>query len=85
MKRFIHEGSGVYYDTAIINPDRWIRYIVMRTNSSDDSTWRAMEGNPGFDHFQLVDHYPFADVYELKPEFLPDLITEPILRQKWGL
>lgn len=85
MKRFIHEGSGVYYDTAIINPDRWIRYIVMRTNSSDDSTWRAMEGNPGFDRFQLVDHYPFADVYELKPEFLPDLVTEPILRQKWGL
>ncbi len=85
MKRFIHEGSGVYYDTAIINPDRWVRYIVVRTNSSDDSTWRAMEHNPGFERFQLVDHYPFADIYELKPEYLPELITEPILRQKWGL
>ncbi len=85
MKRFIHEGSGVYYDTALINPDRWVRYIVVRTNSSDDSTWRAMQDNPGFQRFQLVDHYPFADIYELKPEYLPDLITEPILRQKWGL
>src|SRR3989344_5659844 len=85
MKRFIHEGSGVYYDTAIINPDRWVRYIVVRTNSSDDSTWRAMQDNPGFQRFQLVDHYPFADIYELKPEYLPDLVTEPILRQKWGL
>jgi hypothetical protein len=85
MKRFIHEGSGVYYDTALINPDRWARYIVVRTNSSDDSTWRAMENNPGFQRFQLVDHYPFADIYELKPEYLPNLITEPILRQKWGL
>ena len=85
MKRFIHEGSGVYYDTAIINPDRWVRYIVVRTNSIDDSTWRAMQDNPGFQRFQLVDHYPFADIYELKPEYLPDLVTEPILRQKWGL
>ncbi len=86
MKRFIHEGAGVYYDTAIINPDRWARFIVMRTNSDDDSTWRLLKNNPGFtDYYRLVDHYPFADIYELKPEHLPSLITEPVLRQKWGL
>lgn len=83
MKKFIHEGSGPYYDSAIANPDRWARWIVVRTNSTDDSTWRAMIGNTGFERYQLVDHYPFADIYELKPEYLPDLITEPILKKKW--
>ncbi len=85
MKRFIHEGAGVYYDTAIINPDRWARWIVVRSYSNDDSTWRAMKDNPGFLRYELVDHYPFADIYQLKPEYLPNLIVEPVLRQKWGL
>lgn len=86
MKRFIHEGTGVYYDAAIINPDRWARWIVVRSYSDDDSTWRLLKNNQGFtEYYQLVDHYPFADIYELKPEHLPSLIVEPILKQKWGL
>lgn len=86
MKRFIHEGAGVYYDSAIINPDAWARYIVVRTHSDADSTWRLLKDNPGFtERYDLVDSYPFADIYELQPEYLPALITEPILRQKWGL
>jgi hypothetical protein len=85
MKRFIHEGTGVYYDAAIINPDRWARWIVVRSYSDDDSTWRLLKNNPGFtEYYQLVDHYPFADIYELKPENLPSLIVEPVLKQKWG-
>lgn len=86
MKRFIHEGAGVYYDAAVINPDRFARWIVMRTYSDTDSTWVAMKDNPGFlERYTKVDSYPFADIYELKPEYLPGLITQPILRQKWGL
>lgn len=83
MKKFIHEGTGSYYDAALANPDQWARWIVVRSYSDDDSTWRAMKDNPGFQRFQLVDHYPFADIYELKSEYLGGLNTEPILKQKW--
>ena len=83
MKKFIHEGAGPYYDSALANPDRWARWIVVRSYSNEDSTWRAMVDNPGFQYYQLVDHYPFADIYELKSEYLPDLITEPILKNEW--
>jgi hypothetical protein len=83
MKRFIHEGAGAYYDAALANPDRWARWIVVRSYSDDDSTWKAMKDNPGFLRFELVDHYPFADIYELKSEYLSDLITDPILPKQW--
>lgn len=82
MKKFIHEGAGAYYESALINPDRWARWIVMRSHSDDDSTWKAMKNNAGFERFELVDHYPFADIYKLKDEYLKDLITEPILSDK---
>lgn len=82
MKKFIHEGAGIYYDTALENPDRWARWIVMRTYSDDDSTWKAMKDNPGFKNYDLVDHYPFADIYRLNDEHLIDLVTEPILSKK---
>lgn len=82
MKKFIHEGTGVYYQAAIKDPDLWAHWIVMRTYSDDDSTWVAMKDNPAFSHFELVNHYPFADVYKLKEEYVPSLNTEPILKQK---
>lgn len=82
MKKFIHEGAGVYYESALINPDHWARWIVMRSYSDDDSTWKAMKNNVGFQKFELVDHYPFADIYKLKDEYLKDLITEPVLSVK---
>lgn len=82
MKRFIHEGAGVYYDAAIAAPDKWARYIVMRSYSDDDSTWRIMKDSPSFSKFELVDHYPFADIYQLKPEYVSELNTEAILKQK---
>ncbi len=79
MKKFIHEGTGAYYNSALINPDRWARWIVMRSYSDNDSTWKAMKDNAGFARYELVDHYPFADIYKLKDEYLKDLIAEPIL------
>jgi hypothetical protein len=79
MSRFIHEGTGPYYASAIENPDRWARWIVVRTNSDSDSTWRLLKDNFGFlDRYTKVDSYPFADVYELKPEYFGGLITEPV-------
>lgn len=82
MKRFIHEGTGTYYDAAIEYPDHWARYIVVRSNSNDDSTWRLIHDNPGFAKYDLVDHYPFADIYKLRDEYLGELNTEAILNPK---
>lgn len=82
MKKFIHEGTGRYHENALKHPDRWARWIVVRTHSDDDSTWREIKDAPGFERFELVDHYPFADIYQLRDEYLDDLIVEPILSQK---
>lgn len=79
MSRFIHEGAGPYYKSAIIEPDRWARWIVVRSHSDDDSTWRQLKDNPGFlERYHLVDQYPFADIYELDAAYLPYLVTEPV-------
>jgi hypothetical protein len=80
MKKFIHEGAGAYYDVAIEYPDRWARWVVVRSNSDDDSTWRLLKDNEGFrERYKLVDSYPFADIYELKAQYLKELNTEAIL------
>lgn len=78
MKRFIHEGTGAYWESATSAPDRWARWIVMRTYDDNDLTWRAVSRTPGFVKFDLVAKYPFADIYQLKPEYLSSLQTEPI-------
>lgn len=79
MKRFIHEGTGEYWESATTAPDRWARWIVMRTHDTNDLTFKLVSNSPGFEKFELVDHYPFADIYQLKPEYLSRLHTEPVL------
>ena len=82
MKRFIHEGTGAYWESATTSPDRWARWIVMRTNDVNDLTWKAVSVVPTFlERYTRVAEYPFADVYELHPEWLPALQTEPVLKQ----
>lgn len=80
MKRFIHEGTGGYWESGTTSPDRWARWIVMRTHDDNDLTWRAVSKVPTFfDRYTLVAQYPFADVYQLNDEYLPALQTEPVL------
>jgi len=79
MKKFIHEGTGKYWDSATQYPDRWARWIIMRTYSESDSTYRLIKNSEGFKNFNLVERYPFADIYELKDEYLSDLNTSPVL------
>ncbi|MDD2807148.1 MAG: hypothetical protein PHW95_01325 [Patescibacteria group bacterium] len=79
MKRFIHEGTGAYWESATTNPDRWARWIVLRTYSDDDQTYRLIKNTEGFKHYDLVQSFPFADIYQIKGEYLKDLNTEPIL------
>lgn len=81
MKKFIHEGAGKYYEEAVKDLDRWARWIVVRTYSENDSTWMAIKDHPDFSNYKLVDHYPFADIYELKEEYISGLNTKPLGKQ----
>ncbi len=78
MKKFIHEGTGAYWESATIAPDRWARWIVMRTYDENDSTYRFVSQTTGFSKYELVDSYPFADIYQLRDEYLNELNTEPV-------
>jgi len=79
MKRFIHEGTGAYWESATTAPDRWARWIVMRSHDDNDLTWKAVSITEGFDKYNLVDSYPFADIYELDDKYLGELNTKPVL------
>jgi hypothetical protein len=78
MKKFIHEGTGLYWESATSAPDTWARWIVMRTHDSNDLTFRMINDNPGLEKFKLVDSYPFADIYELREEYLATLNTKEV-------
>ncbi len=83
MSRFIHERTGKYWESATTNPEHWARWIVMRTYDDKDTTYKSVSRTPDFARYDLVDKYPFADIYQLKDEYLPGLNTKPILgRQK---
>lgn len=82
MKKFIHEGTGTYYDNAIAHPIYWARWIVMRTNDSSDTTFKLLKNNPEFTDYRLINSYPFADIYQLKDQYLAQLNTQPILPQQ---
>lgn len=82
MKRFIHEGTGTYWDAASENPDLWARWIIMRTNDVNDSTFRNLMDSPGLVNYDLVGKYPFADIYQIKPEYLNQLNFEPVFKDQ---
>jgi hypothetical protein len=80
MKKFIHEGTGKYWESATTTPDRWARWIVLRTYDKNDLTYKAVGDLTSFKTmYNLVDSYPFADIYELKEEYLNNLNTEASL------
>lgn len=81
MKQFIHEGTGLYWDLAMAHPDRYVRWVVMRSHDSTDTTSRLIEKNPIFvDRYQKMGSFPYADVYELKPQYIRDLQPLPALK-----
>ena len=81
MSRFIHEGTGRYWSYATTHPTKWARWIIMRTNDDSDGVFGLLQDNDELKDYRLVHKYPFADIYELKPEYLRDLQTKPILEQ----
>lgn len=82
MKRFIHEGTGKYWKDATAAPDRWARWLVMRTNDTNDLVFDSVRKSGALGKFRLVAKYPFADVYELKEEYLPQLQTQPVYKNQ---
>ncbi len=80
MSRFIHEGTGEYWKSATTSPDRWARWIVTRTYDDNDSTWKLIKNSDGLSKYRLVANYPFADVYELREEFLDNLTTDTVYK-----
>lgn len=77
MKKFIHEGTGKYWDLATTSPDHWARWIVLRTYDENDLTYKALKDNQTFkEKYNLVDSYPFADVYQLDEKYLNLLSKE---------
>lgn len=80
MKRFIHEGSGKYWEYATLAPEKWARWVVMRTNDKSDNTFKEIKNKDAFKkNYRLVHSYPFADIYELKTEFLGSVETEAVI------
>ena len=79
IKKYIHEGTGAYWDYAVEDPDKWARWIVVRTHDLNDMTFREIHDAEGFKNYDLVDHYPFADIYQLKDEYVAGVVTTPIL------
>ena len=84
MKRFIHEGTGAYWESATGGPEHWARWIIVRTYDDNDQVYKLIKNTVGFkNNYNKVQSFPFADIYEIKPEFLDRLNYEPIFgRQK---
>ncbi len=82
MSKFIHEGTGAYWESATTNPEHWARWIVMRTYDNNDATYKAVSKTPDFAHYDLVAKYPFADVYQIREGFVLYLNTKPVLKNK---
>jgi len=81
MSRFIHEGDGIYWRLATTHPTEWARWIVMRTYDNTDQTYTLLKNNPEFKNdYTLVGKYPFADLYQIKPQYVKDLHTKPFPR-----
>ena len=76
MKRFIHEGTGTYWENATATPDRWARWIVMRTHDNNDQTFKLVDKSGALDKYTLVESSPCVNYFLLKDEYLPQLNTE---------
>jgi hypothetical protein len=83
MKRYIDEGTGAYWDLATAHPDRWVRWIILRTGDTHDATYKVLQHNPAFnDKYYKVGSFPYADIYTLKPQYVSQLQQLPVLAEK---
>ncbi|MCR4325004.1 MAG: hypothetical protein NUV69_04945 [Candidatus Curtissbacteria bacterium] len=79
MKKYIHEGTGAYWESATTSPDRWAKWIVMRTNDTNDLAFKLTQESGQLEKYNKVQSFPFADIYELKREYWQQVNTTPTL------
>jgi len=48
----------------------------MRTNDNTDFGFKALTDNSDLSAYRLIGKYPFADLYQLKDEYLNDLAIQ---------
>lgn len=67
MKRFIHEGTGGFWDNALADPSAFAPYVIMRSHDTLDSVAREMDKVPDFfERYELLYDDEYADVYKRK-------------------
>lgn len=77
MKQIIHEGTGPFWDSASQVPDRWAKYIVMRTYDVNDLAWNRLKDNKfALEKYDIAYKGIFADVYKLKEEYEGNLAKD---------
>lgn len=80
ISKFIHEGTGLYWEKATADPQVWARWIILRTYDLNDLTYKSIYKTGSLNkYYNLVGKYPFSDIYEIKPEYVAGLITDPII------
>lgn len=81
MSRFIHEGTGLYWDLATAHPERWVRWVVFYKGNTDLAYTLLSHNNEFKDYYYLAHKFPYAEIYELKPQLTGDLQPLPKIAQ----
>jgi len=77
MKQIIHEGTGPFWESATQTPDKWAKYIVMRTYDTNDSAWNSLKDNKyALEKYEIAYKGIFADIYKLRPEYESHLAND---------
>lgn len=69
LKRFIHEGTGRYWETSLADPSVYAKWIVMANGDVGDPVYDALikEGNSNFlKRYRLRARLEHLNVYELR-------------------
>jgi hypothetical protein len=67
LKRIIHEGTGRYWNTSLVQPQRYAHWIVMANGDVGDPVYTALirEGNSNFlKYYDLKEKFKHINVYE---------------------
>lgn len=79
MKRYIHEGTGKYWDLATTHPQEWATWIIMRTYDLNDLSYQGVKNTDWEKYYNLIEYHEFASIYEIKPEYRGLVNTQPII------
>ncbi len=75
MKRFIHEGTGEYWELATGNSQEWATWIIMRTYDINDLAYQGVKDTDWELYYDMIEHHEFADIYQLKPQYRKNVKT----------